>query len=95
MPQISTTPLQVTKVDMENGVVDLQFSEMVVNAVNLRFTDRKTGEIKEGGATRPEVILRQLTTRPGQVRGKAVDRLSLLGQGTQADAIVVIDYTLM
>jgi len=52
---------------MENGTVDLQFSEMMVNAVNLRYTDRLTGEIKEGGATRPEVILRQLTTRPGQV----------------------------
>ena len=60
--------MQVTKVDMENGVVDLQFSEMVVNAVNLRFMDRKTGETKEEGATRPEVILRQLTTRPGQAR---------------------------
>lgn len=53
---------------MENGVVDLQFSEMIVNAVNLRFMNSKTGETKEEGATRPEVILRQLTTRPGQVR---------------------------
>ena len=58
---------QVTKVDMENGTVDLRFSEMIVNNLNLRFVDRKTGESKEDGATRPEVILRQLTTRPGQV----------------------------
>ena len=54
--------------DMENGLVDLKFSEMVVNNVNLRFMDRKTGESKEEGATRPEVIMRQLTTRPGQAR---------------------------
>ena len=59
---------QVTKVDMENGTVDLRFSEMIVNNLNLRFVDRKTGESREDGATRPEVILRQLTTRPGQVR---------------------------
>ncbi len=59
---------QVTKVDMENGTVDLRFSEMIVNNLNLRFVDRKTGESKEDGATRPDVILRQLTTRPGQVR---------------------------
>ena len=58
---------QVTKVDMENGTVDLRFSEMIVNNLNLRFVDRKTGESKEEGATRPDVILRQLSTRPGQV----------------------------
>ena len=59
---------QVTKVDMENGTVDLRFSEMIVNNLNLRFVDRKTGESREDGATRPDVILRQLTTRPGQVK---------------------------
>lgn len=40
---------------------------MVVGNLNLRFVDRKTGEVREEGATRPEVILRQLATRQGQV----------------------------
>ena len=39
--------------------------------VNLRFVDRETGEGREEGATRPEVILRQMSTRPGQVRRPA------------------------
>jgi hypothetical protein len=42
-----------------------------VGRVNLRFVDRETGEGREEGATRPEVILRQMSTRPGQVRRAA------------------------
>jgi hypothetical protein len=38
-----------------------------VGRINLRFVDRETGEGREEGATRPEVILRQMSTRPGQV----------------------------
>lgn len=59
---------QVTKVDMEGGIVAVKLKEMTVGRVNLRFVDRETGEGREEGATRPDVILRQMTTHPGQVR---------------------------
>ncbi len=59
--------LQVTDVDDASGVINVRLSEMVVGNLNLRFVDRKTSEVREEGATRPEVILRQLSTRPGQV----------------------------
>lgn len=58
---------QVTDVSMEDGIVDLKVAEMEVNNVTLRFINKKTGESKEEGATRPEVIMRHLATRPGQV----------------------------
>ena len=59
--------LQVTDVDDASGIINVSLSEMVVGNLNLRFVDRKTSEVREEGATRPEVILRQLSTRPGQV----------------------------
>ncbi len=59
---------QVTKVDMEGGIVAVKLKEMTVGRVSLRFVDRETGEGREEGATRPDIILRQMTTRPGQVR---------------------------
>lgn len=53
--------------DDSSGVINVRLSEMVVGNLNLRFVDRKTSEVREEGATRPEVVLRQLSTRPGQV----------------------------
>ena len=66
--------MQVTDVDDSSGVINVRLSEMVVGNLNLRFVDRKTSEVREEGATRPEVILRQLATRPGQVRSEIVLR---------------------
>lgn len=63
----SALHLQVTDVDDSSGVINVRLSEMVVGNLNLRFVDRKTSEVREEGATRPEVVLRQLSTRPGQV----------------------------
>jgi hypothetical protein len=54
-------------VDDTGGVINVKLAEMVVGNLNLRYVDRKTGEVREEGATRPEVVLRQLATRPGQV----------------------------
>ena len=65
----------MTDVDDSSGVINVRLSEMVVGNLNLRFVDRKTSEVREEGATRPEVILRQLATRPGQVRSEIVLRL--------------------
>ena len=53
---------------MADGVVDVRLAEMVVSGLALRYMDRKTGEAREEGRTRPEVVMRQLTTRPGQAR---------------------------
>jgi hypothetical protein len=62
------TPCQVVDFTFDNGVVELYIGEAVVNSIRLTFKDAKTGDPKEVGATRPEVITRHLTTREGQVR---------------------------
>ncbi|XP_065638426.1 outer envelope protein 80, chloroplastic isoform X2 [Quercus suber] len=48
------------------GILRLQVSEAEVNNISIRFLDRKTGE-PTTGKTKPETILRQLTTKKGQV----------------------------
>ena len=58
---------------MADGVAQVQLAEMVVSGLALRYVDRKSGEARDEGRTRPEVIMRQLTTRPGQV-GRQVAR---------------------
>ena len=67
LSEVAGTRAQVTKVEMEGGVVDLNLSEMVVGSLALRFVNKDTGEALPEGRTRPEVILRHLATRPGQV----------------------------
>ena len=52
---------------MADGIAQVQLAEMVVSGLALRYMDRKSGEARDEGRTRPEVIMRQLTTRPGQV----------------------------
>ncbi len=52
---------------MQEGVVAIKLSEAIVQRLNLQFHNPKTGETKDEGNTRPEVILRQLCTAPGQV----------------------------
>ncbi|DBB13937.1 TPA: hypothetical protein ACH3X3_000916 [Trebouxia sp. C0006] len=58
---------QVTHVEMDNEVAKVKVAEMLVGRMNLQYQDKKTGDIKDEGATRPEVIMRQLCTRSGQV----------------------------
>ena len=52
---------------LRGGVAEVKLAEMQVNSVNLRFKDPKTGEVREEGSTRPDIILRHLCTKPGQV----------------------------
>ncbi len=59
--------LQVVDVEMGGGVADLRLAEAVVTSVNLRYVDPKSAEVRDEGRTQPEVILRQLCTKPGQV----------------------------
>ncbi len=63
--------VQVAGVDMADGIAQVQLAEMVVAGLALRYVDRKSGEARDEGHTRPEVIMRQLTTRPGQVEPSA------------------------
>ena len=59
--------LQVTGVELRGGVAEVAVAEMQVASVGLRFVNAKTGEVREDGGTRPDVVLRHLTTRPGRV----------------------------
>ena len=53
---------------MNENTAELQISEMTISSINLRFEDRKTGEVKDEGKTKPEIILRQVLSQPGHVR---------------------------
>ncbi|XVF04685.1 hypothetical protein REPUB_Repub05bG0106300 [Reevesia pubescens] len=74
----------VSGVDIfSGGIIRLQVAEAEVNNISIRFLDRKTGEPTKG-KTKPETILRQLTTKKGQVysmlQGKRdVDTVSTMG----------------
>ncbi|XP_071914877.1 outer envelope protein 80, chloroplastic-like isoform X3 [Coffea arabica] len=75
---------------LSGGVIRLQVSEAEVNNVTIRFLDR-TGE-PTVGKTRPETILRQLTTKKGQVysmlQGKR-DVDTLLTMGIMEDVSII------
>ncbi|KAL1817264.1 hypothetical protein DCAR_0521687 [Daucus carota subsp. sativus] len=72
------------------GIIRLQVSEAEVNDISIRFR-RKTGE-PTVGKTRPETILRQLTTKKGQVysmlQGKR-DVDTVLTMGIMEDVSIV------
>ncbi|GMH11489.1 hypothetical protein Nepgr_013330 [Nepenthes gracilis] len=51
---------------LSGGIIRLQVAEAEVNDITIRFLDRKTCE-PTVGKTKPETILRQLTTKKGQV----------------------------
>ena len=55
---------------LRGGVAEVKLAEMQVNSVNLRFKDPKTGEAREEGSTRPDIIMRHLCTKPGQVMNR-------------------------
>ncbi|KAH1108869.1 hypothetical protein J1N35_012637 [Gossypium stocksii] len=74
----------VSGVDIfSGGIVRIKVAESEVNDISVRFLDRKTGEPTKG-KTKPATILRQLTTKKGQVysrlQGKRdVDAISAMG----------------
>jgi hypothetical protein len=67
-PMVMTgSDIQVTDVEiLPDGVIRVQVAEAEVHNINIRFLDRKTGE-PTVGKTHPETLLRQLTTKIGQV----------------------------
>ncbi|CAH8286188.1 unnamed protein product [Eruca vesicaria subsp. sativa] len=82
----------VSDVDtLSGGIVRLQVAEAEVNNISIRFLDRKTGEPTKG-KTRVETILRQLTTKKGQVysmlQGKR-DEDTVLAMGIMEDVSII------
>ncbi|KAK9170168.1 hypothetical protein Syun_002308 [Stephania yunnanensis] len=76
---------------LSGGVIRLQVSEAEVNNITIRFLDRKTGE-PTTGKTRPETILRQLTTKKGQVYSLLQGRRdveTLLAMGIMEDVSII------
>ncbi|XP_078443868.1 outer envelope protein of 80 kDa [Wolffia australiana] len=76
---------------LSGGIVRVKISEALVNDITLRFLDRKTGE-PTTGKTKPETILRQLTTKKGQVysllEGKR-DAETILTMGIMEDCSII------
>ncbi|BAT91817.1 hypothetical protein LR48_Vigan05g194300 [Vigna angularis] len=76
---------------LSGGILRLQVSEAEVNNISIRFLDRKTGEITVG-KTKPETILRQITTKKGQVysmlEGKR-DVETVLTMGIMEDVSII------
>ncbi|KAH7836831.1 hypothetical protein Vadar_006191 [Vaccinium darrowii] len=76
---------------LSGGIIRLQVSEAEVNNISIRFLDRKTGE-PTVGKTKPETILRQLTTKKGQVysmlQGKR-DVDTVLTMGIMEDVSII------
>ncbi|XP_031256933.1 outer envelope protein 80, chloroplastic isoform X1 [Pistacia vera] len=76
---------------LSGGVIRLQVVEAEVNNISIRFLDRKTGEPTKG-KTKPETILRQLTTKKGQVysvfQGKR-DVETVLTMGIMEDVSII------
>ncbi|PNH04392.1 Outer envelope protein 80, chloroplastic [Tetrabaena socialis] len=58
---------EVSDYSFEGGTLQLQLSEAVVKSVALRFLDAASGAPKDKTRTRPHIITRHLTTKPGQV----------------------------
>ncbi|CAH9072275.1 unnamed protein product [Cuscuta europaea] len=75
---------------LSGGIIKLQVAEAEINNINIRFLDR-TGE-PTIGKTKPETILRQLTTKKGQVysalQGKR-DVETVLSMGTMEDVSII------
>uniref|UniRef100_A0A7N0TTD9 Outer envelope protein 80, chloroplastic n=1 Tax=Kalanchoe fedtschenkoi TaxID=63787 RepID=A0A7N0TTD9_KALFE len=76
---------------LSGGIIRMQVSEAEVNDISIRFLDRKTGE-PTVGKTKPETILRQLTTKKGQVysmlQGKR-DVETVLTMGIMEDVSII------
>ncbi|CAN8252362.1 unnamed protein product [Cochlearia groenlandica] len=76
---------------LSGGIVRLQVAEAEVNNISIRFLDRKTGEPTKG-KTSTDTILRQLTTKKGQVysmlQGKR-DVDTVLAMGIMEDVSII------
>ncbi|XP_047076562.1 outer envelope protein 80, chloroplastic-like [Lolium rigidum] len=77
---------------LSGGILRLQVSEAEVNDINFRFLDRRTGE-PTIGKTQLDTILRQLTTKKGQVYNRAQvkrDVERILSMGIMEDVTITL-----
>ncbi|PNW78727.1 hypothetical protein CHLRE_09g388097v5 [Chlamydomonas reinhardtii] len=82
----------VSDYTFEGGQLQLQCAEAVVGSVTLRFLDAASGQPKAKTRTRPHIITRHLTTKPGQVynlRGIRRDINAVYSTGLFEDVNVV------
>lgn len=73
----------------------LKILEAVVNRIDLRYLDAKTGDVKEEGSVKPEVILRHMGTKVGSVvnnRQAQRDVETIFATGLFADVKLIINY---
>lgn len=57
-------------VDVQMGTDDvarIKVGEATINRVMLRYIDTETGESREEGKTKPDIIMRQIATRAGEI----------------------------
>ena len=66
MPNSHSLHHQVTSTTLEGGTLKIKVDEVVVNDINLRFENRKSGEVRAEGKTKPDVILRHILSQPGK-----------------------------
>lgn len=86
---------QVVDFDFKDGLVEMRVGEAEVGQINLKFLD-KEGAVKSEGSTRPDIILRHLTTKPGQVysfRQAKEDIDSIYSTGLFEDVTIVPQET--
>lgn len=83
---------QVIDVGMGQGdVATIKLAEATVNRITLRYVDPNSGEPREEGKTKPEVILRQVTTQPGRaydLRQAKADMAAVYSMGLFEDVSI-------
>ena len=57
----------MTSTTLDGNTLKIKVDEVVVNGINLRFENRKSGEVRAEGKTKPDVILRHILSQPGKV----------------------------
>lgn len=66
--------VQVTSTTLEGNTLKIKVDEVVVNDINLRFENQKSGEVKAEGKTKPDVILRHILSQPGKANPNSTAR---------------------
>jgi len=66
-PHAIPSPPQVVDFGVSDGIIRVDCAEVVVDRIALNFIDPKTQKPREKPRTRPEIILRHLTTKSGSV----------------------------
>jgi len=80
----------------EPNVPTLKIVEATVSRIELRYLDAKTGDVKEEGGVKPEVIMRHMGSKVGSVvNNKQAQRdvEAIFGTGLFADVKLLINVS--